>query len=144
MQYIFVIAMVFFAAAMAEVCGLEGILGAFLSGLVFNRFIPHTSPLMNRVEFVGNALFIPYFLIGVGMLVNMAPLFGYSEALLVVIIMVVAGTLSKYIAALTARKIFHFTHTDGLMMFGLTEAHAAGALAMVMVGTKLEVAEGCR
>lgn len=142
MQYIFVIAMVFFAAAMAEVCGLEGILGAFLSGLVFNRFIPHTSPLMNRVEFVGNALFIPYFLIGVGMLVNMAPLFGYSEALLVVIIMVVAGTLSKYIAALTARRIFRFTHTDGLMMFGLTEAHAAGALAMVMVGTKLEVAEG--
>ncbi|MCM1313362.1 MAG: cation:proton antiporter [Bacteroides sp.] len=142
MQYIFVIAMVFFAAAMAEVCGLEGILGAFLSGLVFNRFIPHTSPLMNRVEFVGNALFIPYFLIGVGMLVNMGPLFGYSEALLVVIIMVVAGTLSKYIAALTARKIFRFTHTDGLMMFGLTEAHAAGALAMVMVGTKLEVTKG--
>lgn len=142
MQYIFVIAMVFFAAAMAELCGLEGILGAFLAGLVFNRFVPHTSPLMNRVEFVGNALFIPYFLIGVGMLVNMAPLFGYSEALIVVVIMVVAGTLSKYIAALMARRIFRFTHTDGLMMFGLTEAHAAGALAMVMVGTKLEVAEG--
>lgn len=142
MQYIFVIGMVFLAAGMAELCGLEGILGAFLAGLVLNRFVPRTSPLMNRVEFVGNAIFIPYFLIGVGMLVNLSPIINDSKALLVVIVMVVAGTVSKYIAALLARRIFGFTHANGLMMFGLTEAHAAGALAMVMVGTKLEIAPG--
>jgi hypothetical protein len=142
MQYIFVIAMVFLSAATAELCGLEGILGAFLVGLVFNRFVPRTSPLMNRIEFVGNAIFIPYFLIGVGMLVNMAPLFNDAKALLVVVVMVVAGTVSKYIAAHVARKIFRFSHNEGVMMFGLTEAHAAGALAMVMVGTSLEVSPG--
>lgn len=142
MQYTFVIAMVFLSAATAELCGLEGILGAFLVGLVFNRFVPRTSPLMNRIEFVGNAIFIPYFLIGVGMLVNMSPLFNDGKALLVVAVMVVAGTVSKYIAAHVARKIFRFSHNEGVMMFGLTEAHAAGALAMVMVGTSLEVSPG--
>ena len=142
MQYIFVIAVVFFFAAMAELCGLEGILGAFLSGLVLNRFIPRTSPLMNRVEFVGNALFIPYFLIGVGMLVNVKPLFAEEGALVVVAVMVIDGTLSKLLAAHITRKLFKMDPSSGLMMFGLTEAHAAGALAMVMVGTGLEIRPG--
>ncbi len=142
MQFTFTLSIVFFSAALAEMCGLEGILGAFLSGLVLNRFIPHTSPLMNRLEFVGNALFVPYFLIGVGMLINVMPIFKEVTAILVVITMVIAGTLSKYVAALCSRKIFHLTHEEGLMMFGLTEAHAAGALAMVLVGTKLEMAPG--
>lgn len=142
MQYIFVIAMVFLAAAIAEICGLEGILGAFLAGLVFNKYVPHSSPLMNRIEFVGNAIFIPYFLIGVGMLVNMAPLFKDFNAVMVVLVMVVVGTLSKFIAAVLAQRIFKFGRNEGLMMFGLTEAHAAGALAMVMVGTSLMVAPG--
>lgn len=142
MQFIFVLAMMFLAAATAEVCGLEGILGAFLAGLVFNRFIPQTTPLMNRIEFVGNALFIPYFLIGVGMLVNLRPLFTSAGAVAVVATMVIAGTLSKYIAANVSRRLFGLSRGSGLMMFGLTEAHAAGALAMVMVGTSLEVAPG--
>jgi len=142
MQFTFTLAIVFFSAALAEVCGLEGILGAFLSGLVLNRFIPHTSPLMNRLEFVGNALFVPYFLIGVGMLINISPMFHEIDAVLVVVTMVIAGTISKFIAAMCAKKIFHFTSGEGLMMFGLTEAHAAGALAMVLVGTRLETAPG--
>ncbi len=142
MQYIFVVGMVFLSAGLAEYCGLEGILGAFLIGLVFNRFIPRVSPLMNRIEFVGNAVFIPYFLIGVGMLVNISPLFNDATAVLVVTVMVVAGTVSKWFAAFIARKTFRFSRVEGRMMFGLTEAHAAGALAMVMVGTKLEVEPG--
>lgn len=141
-QFTFTLAVVFLAAATAEFCGLEGILGAFLAGLVLNRFVPNTSPLMNRIEFVGNALFIPYFLIGVGMLVNVEPLFHEGKALAVVAIMVIAGTLSKYLAALISRKALKLSHHEGVMMFGLTEAHAAGALAMVMVGVNLEIAPG--
>ena len=141
-QFTFTIAIVFLSAATAELCGLEGIFGAFLSGLVLNRFVPNSSPLMNRIEFIGNALFIPYFLIGVGMLVNVAPMFREGKAAVVVAIMVIAGTLSKYIAAFISRKLFHMNRTEGVMMFGLTEAHAAGALAMVMVGVNLEVSPG--
>lgn len=142
MQFTFTIVIVFLSAAVAELCGLEGIFGAFLSGLVLNRFVPFSSPLMNRLEFVGNALFIPYFLIGVGMLVNVAPLFSEGKAVAVVAIMVVAGTVSKLLAAYITRKAFHFTRSQGMMMFGLTEAHAAGALAVVMVGTGLEIEPG--
>ena len=142
LQFSFTLAVVLFAAATAELCGLEGILGAFLAGLVLNRFVPNTSPLMNRIEFVGNALFIPYFLIGVGMLINIAPMFHEGKAAAVVAIMVIAGTLSKYLAAVLSRKIFRMSRTEGVMMFGLTEAHAAGALAMVMVGVHLEVLPG--
>ena len=143
MQFTFTLAVVFLSAAMAShLCGLEGIFGAFLSGLVLNRFIPATSPLMNRLEFVAGALFIPYFLIGVGMLVNIHPLFHESQAIGVVVIMVVAGTLSKLLAAILTRHILRLSIVQGLMMFGLTEAHAAGALAMVLVGTHLEIAPG--
>lgn len=142
LQFTFTLAVVLFSAATAELCGFEGILGAFLAGLVLNRFVPKTSPLMNRIEFVGNALFIPYFLIGVGMLVNVFPLFHEVEAVIVVVIMVIASTLSKYMAALVSRKMFRMTHSDGVMMFGLTEAHAAGALAMVMVGINLQLESG--
>ncbi len=142
MQFTFTLVCVFISAATAEICGLEGILGAFLSGLVLNRFIPLTSPLMNRLEFVGNALFIPYFLIGVGMLVNIEPLFMDVKAVVVVVGMVIAGTVSKYIAARLSQRLLRFSRKQGTMMFGLTEAHAAGALAMVMVGTKLEIEPG--
>ncbi|MBQ3925773.1 MAG: cation:proton antiporter, partial [Bacteroidaceae bacterium] len=82
-QFTFTLAVVFLSAATAELCGLEGIFGAFLSGLVLNRFVPNTSPLMSRIEFIGNAIFIPYFLIGVGMLVNVAPMFREGKAAVV-------------------------------------------------------------
>ncbi len=141
-QFIFVLTAVFFCAGIAKMCGLEGILGAFLAGLILNRYIPHTSPLMNRIEFVGNALFIPYFLIGVGMMINIRLLFYSVETLFVVGMMVGVGTLSKYVAADVGARIFRYGKRSKLMMFGLTEAHAAGALAMVMMGTRVEVEPG--
>lgn len=142
LQYIFVLSLVFLSAATSELCGLEGIFGAFLAGLVLNRFIPQSSPLMNRIDFVGNALFIPYFLIGVGMLINVSLLFESRHELLVVILIVAVATLTKWVSAWMARLCFRLDRNTGLLMFGLTEAHAAGALAMVMVGTRLEIAPG--
>ena len=71
-----------------------------------NRLIPHVSPLMNRLEFVGNALFIPYFLIGVGMIIDVRSLFTGGEALKVAIVMTVVATFSKWLAAwITQRSI---------------------------------------
>lgn len=142
MQYIFVLSLVFLSAALAELAGLEGIFGAFLAGLVLNRLIPHVSPLMNRTEFVGNALFIPYFLIGVGMLINLGALFNGGDTLVVVAVMLVVATTTKWVAALLTQWICRMSRVARQMMFGLTNAHAAGALAMVMVGTKIEVAPG--
>ena len=142
MQFIFILAVVFLSAALSDAIGLEGIFGAFLSGLILNRFIPRVSPLMNRIEFTGNALFIPYFLIGVGMLINVRLLFQGTHILWVVFCLVLFGTLGKAVAAYLAAGVFRMPRLAGHMMFGLTSAHAAGAIAMVMVGRRLEISPG--
>lgn len=142
MQYIFVLAVMFISAATCELIGLEGILGAFVSGLVLNRFIPNISPLMNRIEFIGNAIFIPYFLIGVGMLINAELLLEGGNTILVVACIGIFGTLGKAIAAFLTSFFFHRSVHEGNLMFGMTSAHAAGAIALVMVGVNLEIAPG--
>ena len=142
MQYIFVLALVFLSAALAELAGLEGLLGAFLTGLVINSQIPKVSPLMNRIEFVGNALFIPYFLIGVGMIINIRVLFSDTASLWILLVMVLTATATKWLSAFLMQKLFGMSSDSRWMMFGLTNAHAAGALAMVMIGTKIEIAPG--
>ena len=142
MQYIFVLAVMFLSAALSVAIGLEGIFGAFLSGLILNRYIPKVSPLMNRIEFIGNAVFIPYFLIGVGMLINVRTVFTSLEVLWVVCLIAFFGTFGKAVAAYLSSLLFRRPQRDGNMMFGMTSAHAAGAIAMVMVGMRLEVAPG--
>ena len=142
MQYIFVLAIMFLSAALTSAIGLEGIFGAFFSGLILNRYIPRVSPLMNRIEFIGNALFIPYFLIGVGMLINVRTIFTGFNMLWIVFLIVFFGTFGKALAAYISSLLFRYTKADGNIMFGLTSAHAAGAIAMVMVGMRLEVAPG--
>ena len=135
MQFIFILTVVFISASMAKMVGLEGLLGAFLAGLIVNRLIPKTSPLMSRLEFVGNALFIPYFLIGVGMIIDFGILVRHPETHLLVTVMVVTGIFSKLLAsALMAWTMGESRHGMWLM-FGLTNAHAAGALAIVTIGT---------
>lgn len=135
MQYIFILSLVFFSAALAELVGLEGLLGAFLAGLVVNRLIPRTSPLMNRIEFVGNALFIPYFLIGVGMIIDVGVLLTDAHTMWIVFVMVATATLSKWLAAEAMTLMSGERQDNSMLMFGLTNAHAAGALAIVMIGT---------
>ena len=142
MQFIFVLSVMFLSASLSEFIGVEGIVGAFLAGLILNRYIPHVSPLMNRIEFTGNALFIPYFLIGVGMLINVGTLFEGVHMLWIVVLIVFFGTFGKAIAAYLSSLLFRLPKSSGNMMFGLTCAHAAGAIAMVMVGMRLEVSPG--
>ncbi len=142
MQFIFAMSMLFMSAAFSQLVGIEGVFGAFFAGLILNRYIPHVSPLMNRLEFIGNALFIPYFLIGVGMLINVGLLFQGSHILWVVLCIVFFGTLGKALAAYIACLGFKMPLSSGHMMFGLTSAHAAGGIAMVMVGMRLATGPG--
>jgi len=142
MQFIFVLSVMFLSAALTEAIGLEAIFGAFFSGLILNRYIPHVSPLMNRIEFIGNALFIPYFLIGVGMLINVRTLFEGTHMLWIVGLIAFFGTFGKAVAAYLSSLLFKLPKAEGNMMFGLTSAHAAGAIAMIMVGMRIEVAPG--
>lgn len=144
MQFVFVLAMVFLGGGLMEFVGMEGILGAFLAGLVLNRLIPHVSPLMNRLEFVGNALFIPYFLIGVGMIIDIRSLFMGGEALKVALVMTIVATISKWLAAWLTQKIYHMQSNERSMMFGLSNAQAAATLAAVLIGHEIIMENGER
>ena len=142
LQYIFVMCMVLFSAAISDSLGLEGVLGAFLAGLVFNRYIPESVPLMKHIDFMGNALFIPYFLIGVGMLIDVRLLVASEELLLITAVVVIVALVSKCLGAWITATIFRLDANSRLMMMGLTSAHAAGGLAIVMVGRRLLLPSG--
>lgn len=141
-QYIFVLVLVFLGAGLMEFVGMEGILGAFLAGIVLNRSIPPASPLMNHIEFVGNALFIPYFLIGVGMLINVVALVEHPSTFLVAAVMIGVGGASKWLAAFTTQKIFRMEPSERQLMFGLTNSRAAATLAVVLVGYRIILPDG--
>lgn len=140
-QYIFVLALVFLGAFLAEAAGIEGIIGAFLAGLALNKLVPHTSPLMNRIEFVGNALFIPFFLIGVGMLIDFRVFISDFETIKVAIVMTLVATLAKFLAAYFTQKTFNFSVAQRNVIFGLSNAQAAATLAAVLVGYKVIIGE---
>lgn len=133
-QYIFVLSMLFFAAVLAQLAGMEAIIGSFLAGLALNRLIPKSSPLMNRVEFVGNAIFIPFFLLSVGMLIDYRAFFTSIETIKVGVVMIVIATFAKYAAAWLTQKTFKLSVDQRSVIFGLSNAQAAATLAAVMVG----------
>lgn len=141
-QFIIVLAMVFLGAGLMEVAGMEAVLGAFLAGLVLNRLVPHVSPLMNRLEFVGNALFIPYFLISVGMMIDVHSLFKGGMALKIAVVMTVIATLSKWLAAYATQKIYRMSSNERNMIFGLSNAQAAATLAAVLIGHQIIMENG--
>ena len=143
-QFIFVLALMFLSALMMELIHLEGLLGAFLTGLVLNRYIPRVSRLMYSLEFVGNAIFIPYFLIGVGMLVNVRTLLSGWSTLKVASIMIIVALVSKWVASWVTQKTFGLKALEREMIFGLSNAQAGATLAAVLVGYNLIMPNGER
>ncbi len=133
-HYIFVLSVVFLSAFLAELSGLEPIIGAFVAGLALNKLIPHSSALMNRIEFIGNALFIPFFLISVGMLVNLKVLFNGPTAIIIAVTLTLVAVLGKWLAAFFTQKAFNFSSFQRQLIFGLSSAHAAATLAVILVG----------
>jgi Kef-type K+ transport system membrane component KefB len=136
LHYVFVLSVVFFAAFLAEIAGLEHIIGAFAAGLALNRNIPHSSALMNRIEFIGNSLFIPFFLISVGMLVDFKIIFSGNSAIIIAITLTVVALLSKWLAAFFTQKSLKLTGGQRQLIFGLSSSHAAATIAIILIGYK--------
>lgn len=133
-HYIFVLAVVFLAAFLAEIAGLEAIIGAFFAGLALNKLIPSSSALMNRIEFIGNSLFIPFFLIGVGMIVDVHVILSGWMALIIAGTLTIVAMFGKWAAAYIAQLAFKFSKGQRNLIFGLSSSHAAATLAVIMVG----------
>jgi len=135
-HYIFVLSVVFFAAFLAEIAGLESIIGAFVAGLALNKLIPHSSALMNRIEFIGNSLFIPFFLISVGMIVDVSVILSGPMALIIAGTLTLVAILGKWVAAFFTQILFKYSNGQRKLIFGLSSAHAAATLAVILVGFK--------
>jgi Kef-type K+ transport system membrane component KefB len=133
-HYIFVLSVVFFAAFLAKLSGLEPIIGAFAAGLALNRLIPHSSTLMNRIEFIGNSIFIPFFLISVGMVVDLRVFLNGTTAIIIATIFTIAALTSKWLAAAITQLIFRYSSNQRQLIFGLSSSHAAAILAVALVG----------
>ena len=134
LQFVFVLAMAFASALLTEIAGFQGVLGAFFAGLALNQQVPKLSSLMNRVEFVGNALFFPYFLVSIGMMADLSAFAQSWEGWKVALIMTVAVLLGKMLAARSTQWLYGMRPSEGRLLFGLSSGRAAVTLAVVMIG----------
>lgn len=138
-QYVFILAVLFISSLLASMAGIEPIIGAFLAGLALSSLVPHSSALMNRISFIGNNLFIPIFLISVGLMVDLKVIANGSGAILFTTILVIVALLSKYLAAYFTQKIFSYSTIERNVIFGLSVSHAAAIIAVVIVGYDLKL-----
>jgi Kef-type K+ transport system membrane component KefB/nucleotide-binding universal stress UspA family protein len=138
-EFLFILAAAFGFSYLARMIGVEPIVGAFFAGLVLNRLVPETSPLMNRVQFVGNALFIPFFLLYIGMLVDLDVLVSEPAAWGVMGAMLATNVVSKLIASRLTQRIFNYSPAEGWVIFGLSTTEAAATLAAALVGLQLGI-----
>lgn len=137
--YMLVMAMLVSAAWLAEWAGLEGILGAFVCGVVLNKYVPNRSPLMQRINFIGNSLFVPLFLIGVGMLINIHLLWDSWMTVAIAGVMIATKLSSKWLSSWITQLVFHLSAMERQLIFGLTHATAAGTLAIVTIGFQIGI-----
>ena len=135
--YMLVMAMLVSAAWLAEWAGLEGILGAFVCGVALNKYVPNRSPLMQRINFIGNSLFVPLFLIGVGMLINIHLLWDSWMTVAIAGVMIATKLSSKWLSSWITQLVFHLSAMERQLIFGLTHATAAGTLAIVTIGFQI-------
>ncbi|SEP10326.1 Kef-type K+ transport system, membrane component KefB [Mucilaginibacter gossypiicola] len=139
LPYVFVLFIVFLSAFLSQLAGVEPIIGAFVAGLALNKAVQQSQPLMHRIDFVGNAIFIPFFLISVGMLVDLRVLTRGPQATIVAVSLTLGALLGKWLAALSTQKIFKYSATQRTLIFGLSSAHAAATLAIILVGFKAQI-----
>ena len=132
--FMLVMLMLVVSAFLAEWAGLEGILGAFVCGVSLNRLIPNLSPLMNRITFMGNSIFVPLFLIGVGMMIDISLLWKGWSTVVIALVMICTKFTGKYLAAWIAQRAFRLNTHERWLMVGLTHATSASTLAIVTIG----------
>lgn len=137
--FLIVMTLMVVSALLADWSGLEGILGAFICGVAMNRLVPNLSPVMMRINFVGNNIFVPLFLIGVGMMIDMTLLWSGWTTLIIAVVMVATKLVSKWLASLAAQKSFGLQPVERQLIFGLTHATAAGTLAIVTIGYEIGI-----
>jgi Kef-type K+ transport system membrane component KefB len=138
-HFVFILTGMFFSAFLAQMAGLDPIIGAFIAALALNRLIPRPSKLFSDIEFIGKAIFIPFFLISVGMVVNFHVFFAGRGALIVAISLTIVALAGKWVSAFLTQKILGYSNIQRKLMFGLSSSHAAATLAIILIGYKRKI-----
>lgn len=138
-EFMVVMLMLVGSALLADLAGLEGILGAFLCGVSLNRLLPNRSPLMNRINFVGNSIFVPLFLISVGLMIDIHAFWSGWTTVTIAIVMIITKLIGKGLSAWIAQVVFRFSKHERQLIFGLTHATAAGTLAIVTIAYQMGI-----
>ena len=138
-EFMVVMLMLVGSAFLADLAGLEGILGAFICGVSLNRLLPNRSPLMHRITFVGNSIFVPLFLIGVGLMIDVNSFWSGWGTVLIAVVMIVTKLLGKSLSAWIAQWVFRFSKHERQLVFGLSHATAAGTLAIVTIAYQMGI-----
>ena len=138
-EFVVVMLMLVGSALLADLAGLEGILGAFLCGVSLNRLLPNRSPLMGRINFVGNSIFVPLFLISVGLMIDIHAFWSGWTTLTIAAVMIGTKLLGKSLSAWIAQVVFRFSKHERQLVFGLSHATAAGTLAIVSIAYQMGI-----
>ncbi len=136
-EFMVVMLMLVGSALLADLAGLEGILGAFLCGVSLNRLLPNRSPLMGRINFVGNSIFVPLFLISVGLMIDIHAFWSGWTTVTIAVVMITTKLISKSLSAWIAQVVFRFSKHERQLVFGLSHATAAGTLAIVTISYQM-------
>ena len=126
------------SAVVAEIVGIEPLLGAFLAGLGLNHLVPNESALMERVDFFGNALFIPAFLVSVGLMFDPAVMY-LPSTLMLALWLSVALVVGKAAAAWLTGRVFRLSWPESGLLFSVSVAQAAATLAATVIGLELDL-----
>jgi Kef-type K+ transport system membrane component KefB len=135
-RYVVAITAFLSAATVAELFGIEGIVGAFFAGLALNRLVPNEGQLMDRIEFFGGAVFIPVFLVSVGLILNPAVMVK-GETLGLAALFIVACLGGKALAAMLSARLLGFSRSQAGLLFSLSAAQAAATLAATVIGFQI-------
>ena len=138
-EFAVVMLMLVGSALLADLAGLEGILGAFLCGVSLNRLLPNRSPLMGRINFVGNSIFVPLFLISVGLMIDVHAFWSGWTTLTIAVVMITTKLVGKSLAAWIAQVVFRLSKHERQLIFGLSHATAAGTLAIVTIAYQMGI-----
>ncbi len=134
---VFLLLLMFTAGIISKMIGLEPIIGAFLAGIALNRQVAGNLILHKRIEFLGASLFIPFFLISVGMVVDLKLLLEGKSAWYTAIVLIAVAFAGKWLAAFLSQKILSYSALQRKLMFGLSSSHAAATIAVIFIGYRI-------
>lgn len=138
-KFLFILLAVFLSAVGAQLINVDKVVGAFLAGLAVNGVVGD-GPVKEKVEFFGGVLFIPFFFVCMGLLLDV-PVFleALTDRLGLTLGIVITLIATKFGAAAIAGLAFRYSWIQILTMWSLSLPQVAATLAAALVGLEVGI-----